>query len=180
MTKKVEEELKYWRETWEYKILYSFMKAHAKDNIVLMQADRIWKIKYFNNNMIEIERIHRLDKVSYKNIRKIIQFVNNEDFWNRTIHSFSYFRKLNRDKVKYIHMFVSKLGLEIETSEKKLTMDKPVEWERVNHFEKPETEILIMKAQEKFGITKKVWSNLDKNFWTDKKEALKLKQKEND
>jgi predicted proteasome-type protease len=77
-------------------------------------------------------------------------------------------------------MFVSKLGLEIETSEKKLTMDKPVEWERVNVFETAETQILIMNAQEKFGITKKVWSNLDKNFWTDKKEALKLKQKEND
>jgi len=152
----MEETLKFWTDTEVYRITYKFFKAKKNDIIIQSQIAKQWKFEYFNKQMDAIDKVNRLDKISFKRINKIIEFILNDEFWNRNVHSLTYLRKKNKDKVNYCYFFLNKVGWEINTKKVEMNLAPPVS-KNIVKTEKENEDKPIIKDKEEIEVDDIMW-----------------------
>ena len=131
-------ELKYWTDTEIYRLAYKFFKAKKKDITIQYQVEKQWKIEYFNKQCDVLDKVNRLDHISFKWISKIIDFILNDPFWNTQVHWLSYLRKKNKDKMMYCFFFLSKvwwqlwtkIDMSLETPKKEIVINETIKEEK--------------------------------------------------
>jgi len=91
------------KDSLQYRIAEYFTKKICDRHPAL--ADKLNKEVCLQKAAYEIDRCYRLDKFTFNQIGKIIQWALRDDFWCKQIQSVGYLRKTNKQGHRYINVF---------------------------------------------------------------------------